>query len=75
MSYDKPTIEMEGGIKAHIQNLGISWGLFVRLDDKKYPNTVIGRELAEDIGREKPFDGRTIGDWRKRRKNESVIKS
>lgn len=75
MAYDKPTIEAEGGIKAHIQNLGISWALFVRLDDKRYPNTLIGRELAEDIGRDKPFDGRTIADWRRRRIAERMLQS
>jgi hypothetical protein len=61
---NKPTIEDEGGIAAHVTNMGLDWALFETLDDKGYPNTWIGKELRPDS----PLDGRTIGKWRKLRK-------
>lgn len=73
MAYDKPTIQDEGGIAAHVRNMGLNWSYFIQMDDKEWPNTRIGRELASEAGRDKPVDGRTIAKWKQLRMQEQSV--
>lgn len=53
------TIEEEGGIQKHIENMGLDFWLFARLHQAGLSNNAIGRAL-----RKPPINGRTIGIWR-----------
>lgn len=59
-------ITREGGIEAHVRNLGLDYDLLLRLDDLGVTNKRIGRELRP----KRPLDQRTISTWRKRIKKE-----
>lgn len=60
--YKAPSIKDQGGLKAYLTSMGVDYDLYKQCRSQ-LSNAAIGRLLARQAHKQKPFKGSTIKHW------------